>query len=740
MVPVLVKTDLDIPDVPKSASLWRGMYVDGLRIGFWLTYEAAIARGSHEIIKKHGCGWAADPKIWVGPLKSAEKIIKALSVAWPRAYPLEQGMAILAKALVRPEPFWAMYALPQLTRGNHRDLVSETWLLTFPYDSVATSFLKKQDNAQWDGGLQAWVISCAREAALDLLAQMGAPEEWISITRNGDLPVYNQTGGWKPYFVGVDENDVITERVKLEVGGAEKPAFSSSSPSEAQKRKEAEAAKAIREQMIQRAFHEPLALLPVDESIIQEITERCALMPHQPDGVRHFLSKTSALNGDDMGLGKTRQTVAAASVLPGGKIIVCPASLKDNWNREIKMVIPDAQPFIFESTLPDVQPEWMIVNYERLGALLEWMDNAPSQGFIFQEDEPAGCGACNPFAGLETDNGDRRDPCASCPCRSVVLDDGGLAHAEGWRFTVAAFDEAHYLKEPGAQRTQHAFALAKRATRKWLLTATPMLNKAEETWTLLRLSGHPAGQVDVPTFVEHFTRSKNERHGLGDRISEWMIRRMKEDTLTMEGKFRQEPLVSANEEHLQRYHMVMDDNDTRIAIQKITIARQWLEEVKRAPILEMLEDLQPGVKAIVFCNFEATVEWFMDQLPQDSAVRLTGKESRKQRDRAVQTFQHNPDCRWFVANIKAAGVGLNLTAATYVFFVSRPWTPADQEQAEDRAYRIGQKRRVEIYIPIVPDTIDEQIRSLILNKKKITEDVLIGAVEADKRRQTEEPG
>jgi hypothetical protein len=87
-----------------------------------------------------------------------------------------------------------------------------------------------------------------------------------------------------------------------------------------------------------------------------------------------------------------------------------------------------------------------------------------------------------------------------------------------------------------------------------------------------------------------------------------------------------------------------------------------------------------------------------------------------------------------VFGIKAAGVGLNPTAATYVFFVSRPWTPADQTQAEDRAYRIGQNLLVEVYIPIVPDTIDEQIRALLLNKKKITDDVLIGALEAEQRR------
>ena len=180
------------------------------------------------------------------------------------------------------------------------------------------------------------------------------------------------------------------------------------------------------------------------------------------------------------------------------------------------------------------------------------------------------------------------------------------------------------------------------------------------------------------------------------------------------------------------------DDDTLIPLQKINLGRQWLERVKREPILEMLGDLQQDAKAIIFCNFEATVEWFMDQLPAGSAVRLTGKESRQQRDRAVQKFQNDPECRWFVANIKAAGVGLNLTAATYVFFVSRPWTPADQTQAEDRAYRIGQNRRVEIYIPTIPDTIDEQIKALIQNKAEITADVLVGALDAGKRRALEQ--
>ncbi|OCB02661.1 hypothetical protein BBC27_12115 [Acidithiobacillus ferrivorans] len=685
-----MRTRLQLPPA-KSASLWRGMYSDGQRLGLWVAYDKFTTPASKEAIKKGGFAWLAEKKIWCGPLDKARAIIEDLARGWAGQHPIEQGKAILEKALRQPEPFWAMAVRPKLDQQRENG----PWHLSFPYDLTTISFLKRSGHARWNESSHSWAIEGEKEEVLTLLEDAAIPERYITVHGFGEpFQLTPAAGGWTPYLVGVDADDVETERVKLEVEGAEMPMESSMSDEEKAKLKAMEEAKAKRAEAIQRAFYEPMALLPVEESVIEDLAVRHSLMPHQHDGVRHFLTRTCALNGDDMGLGKTRQTISAASHLAGGKVIVCPASLKDNWSREIRMVLPDAEPFIFENGLPDVQPEWLIVNYERLNALLASLN-------------------------------DHLD------CRQ-----------HDWKFIVAAFDEAHYLKEPSAQRTQASFDLAKRAERKWLLTATPMLNKPEETWTLLRLSGHPAGDIDLKEFSGHFAKSRNDRKGLGDRISEWMIRRLKDDVLTLAGKYRQEPLLSANDDDMDRYSNFMDD-DTLIPLQKINLARQWLEQVKRGPILEMVNDLQPDAKAIIFCNFEATVEWFMGQLPKGlhpgmgSAVRLTGKESRKKRDAAVTMFQTDSSCRWFVANIKAAGVGLNLTAATYVFFVSRPWTPADQRQAEDRAYRIGQNRRVEIYIPTIPDTIDEQIKALLANKQEITSDVLAGAIEASKRKQEE---
>ncbi len=676
MAPNELTRQLQLP----AHSLWKGMYSDGLRLGLWTTFHSITNSLSKEVVKKQGFGWLPEKKIWVGPLNKADALVGELAKRWPAEYPPESGLHILAKARSRPEPFWAMAVRPRLVER------ASGWHFAFPFDPTTISLLKESRMASWNGQSSAWVFP--HDLPLDeitaLLETAAVPERLLVIIREGDpIQMPQATGGWTPYLVGVDADDIDTERVKLQVGGAERPLESSMTPEEREKIKEMERKKEEREKLIQRAFHEPMALVDIEDGIVEEIAVRCSLMPHQNDGVRHFLSRTSALNGDDMGLGKTRQTVAAAGHLVGGKVIACPASLKDNWSREIRMVYPDAVPFIFESVLPDDQPEWLIVNYERIPALLKQLDTE-----------------------------------------------------HDWRFVIAAFDEAHYLKEPSALRTKASFDLASRAERKWLLTATPMLNEPGETWTLLRLSGHPAGDVDLKTFSEHFTKSRNDRLGLGERMAEWMIRRTKDEVLTLAGKDRQEPFISVNPDAMERYTAWMEDEDLT-PLQKINFARQWLEEMKRGPILEMLNDLQPDAKAIIFCNFEKTVQWFMQSLPDGSAVRLTGKESRKQRDAAVHHFQNDQKCRWFVGNIKAAGVGLNLTAATYVFFVSRPWTPADQTQAEDRAYRIGQDRRVEIYIPTIADTIDESIRDLLKSKGEITDDVLVGAFRAQERKLAE---
>jgi SNF2 family DNA or RNA helicase len=113
-----------------------------------------------------------------------------------------------------------------------------------------------------------------------------------------------------------------------------------------------------------------------------------------------------------------------------------------------------------------------------------------------------------------------------------------------------------------------------------------------------------------------------------------------------------------------------------------------------------------------------------------ACVTLTGADTPARRMAAVDGFQQRPEVRVFIGTTMAAGVGLTLTAANYVFFASLPWTPALKRQAEDRAYRSGNRRDVLVIVPVVAHTIDEQIAALLDSKR----DIEVSIVEVNRRR------
>lgn len=403
----------------------------------------------------------------------------------------------------------------------------------------------------------------------------------------------------------------------------------------------------------------------VSESAIRAAAVEHALLPHQVDGVRHCLKYSSALLADDMGLGKTRQAIVVCIIDGSATLILCPATLKANWRDEIvaRGIPAEDVQVLGDGARVDPARRWWIANFEIAERL----------------------------AGL--------------PYVNMVV------------------DEAHYLKEPTAQRTREAFRLSAKAKRVLLLTATPILNREAELWTLLRLGGHELGRLELNEFRELYTGSAEARHELSGRIGEWMLRRMKTSEV-VPGKMRFEPKVSLDDAARRDYRALWNDGDLT-PLDKLGRLRHALERAKVPFILDALRGLQQADKAIVFCERLDVVQRFMDELGT-SAVRLTGAESMRGRRAAERAFQDDPSVRFFVTTFKAGGVGLNLTAAKYVFMAARPWTPAEMEQAEDRANRIGQKSVVQVIVPTVEDTIDEQFIDLLGAKKAIMGDIVRG--------------
>lgn len=390
-----------------------------------------------------------------------------------------------------------------------------------------------------------------------------------------------------------------------------------------------------------------------------------SLLDHQPAGIRHLLQRTSALLADDMGLGKTRQAVISAAIRAGDRpiLVVTLSSLLINWQREIQVVYPDA---VVALQVFDASAKWMVINYERLG------------DYVLQADH----------------------------------------------FVVMVIDEAHRLKEPTAMWTRHGFDIAAKVPSRYLLTGTPVLNRETELHTLLRLSGHPVGQLPLKEFCEQFAGSPEFRKDLRDAIGDWMLRRRKDVLPGLKGKQRQTLSVALSEEERRQYDRIRLED--RPIFARLGALRQLLEQVKVRVIIELLAELDIEDKVILFCEFKETVSTLRELCESAGygCVTLVGSDSLTKRQKAIDKFQADPDTRVFIGTTSAAGTGNNLTAANYVMFLGLPWTPGLQEQAEDRAYRNGQLHLVVVKIPLVENTIDQKLWQMLIDKRQLAQDLI----------------
>ncbi|PWU32058.1 ATP-dependent helicase [Pseudomonas sp. RW407] len=409
----------------------------------------------------------------------------------------------------------------------------------------------------------------------------------------------------------------------------------------------------------------PIERTEYTQSAITEALRGYALLDHQPVGIAHLLQRTSALLADDMGLGKTRQAVIAAHIRAAGLpiLVITLSSLLINWEREIHAVYPEARVALQHD---DPTAEWMVINYERLG------------DFVVQAE----------------------------------------------RYSVMIIDEAHRLKEPTAEWTRHGFDIAAKVPNRYLLTGTPVLNRETELHTLLRLSGHPVGQLSLKDFCERFAGNPEFRQNLRAELGDWMLRRRKDVLPNLKGKQRQLLPIELDADERRKYDTLRLED--RPIFARLGALRRYLEQVKVRVAMDLVSELDPADKVILFCEFKPTVAMLKGLCDQAGIgnVTLIGSDTLKKRQKAIDKFQEDPDCRVFICTTSAAGTGNNLTAANYVVFLGLPWTPGQQDQAEDRAYRNGQLRMVIVKIPLVENTIDQQLWQMLLAKRQVSMELI----------------
>jgi SWI/SNF-related matrix-associated actin-dependent regulator 1 of chromatin subfamily A len=440
----------------------------------------------------------------------------------------------------------------------------------------------------------------------------------------------------------------------------------------------------------------------VEEAAFQDALRLAdGLFPHQVEGVAFLLGRRRAILADDMGLGKTRQSIVALRhAEPGGPyLVVCPASVKRNWEKEILLAHPEARCRVLQGAtdapLDEEIDGWVIVNYDILGKRLDELK------------------------------------------------------AVGWKGIV--FDEAHYLKNHNSQRNRHAMSLLADESSDPVvhaLTGTPLTNRPRDLFPLLQLVRHSMGRSFL-TFAKRYCEATHNGYGwvtdgasnleeLTAQLHGIMLRRRKEEVLDLPPKVRtwlpvEVPAGTATTEIREVVETLLASavsgqprKDRVRLLAKITKAREKMAAAKADQTISLLTDiLAQGEKAIVFSCFDRPLKAFAKRFGEE-CVLLTGATPTEKRQALVDRFQNDDSVRLFVANLQAGGVGINLTAARQVVFNDLDWVPANHWQAEDRAYRIGQTGTVNVHYLVARGTIDEFVEQLLATKTALVEAVTEG--------------
>ncbi len=447
------------------------------------------------------------------------------------------------------------------------------------------------------------------------------------------------------------------------------------------------------------------------------------LFPYQKDGVSFIESRNGrAILGDDMGLGKTAQALGYLQlhleVRPA--LIICPASLKLNWAKEIFM--------------------WTAKRDENQVYILSGRKKKS-----IEEVSVKGSGRL-----------------VLTPCK---MSDTGIFIinydiVESWVFELLKIkmqciisDESHYLKSQSANRTKAVSMLVKGCPKFIALTGTLIENRPEEAYTVINL-------VDKKLFPSRWKFCQRYcnpiRNGFGwsfkgashidelfIKLKDVMIRRLKSDVLKdLPEKIRSViPIEIDNKSEYKKAEknfiqwvkenkgLIKAEQASKIeALAKMNELKQLCIKGKLDSCLNWIENyLESGKKLVVFC----THTWVLDTVYNEFkswSVKVDGSVKGPKRNDAVEAFQNNPKIKLFVGNIVAAGVGLTLTASSATCFLELEFRPSLHRQAEDRVHRIGQTADcVNAYYLLAADTIEEDIALMLDKKQRIVTSVLDGS-------------
>jgi SNF2 family DNA or RNA helicase len=409
---------------------------------------------------------------------------------------------------------------------------------------------------------------------------------------------------------------------------------------------------------------------------------------YQLEGIAFLMPRQAALLADEMGLGKTAQAIVALRLLfhaglIHSALVVCPKPLVNNWSRELRSWAEDLPVDIIAGDTEARRRAWLVSN---------------------------------------------------CPLKLINYEmltrDAELLADDRVQFDVVVLDEAQRIKNKESRTAEVACGIKRR--RSWALTGTPIENRPEDLVSIFAFVDRERIPPETPA------------RRLPQLTGDCILRRVKEDVMTdMPAKIIRDAVLELTPAQRAAYELAERDGVVRLNALGDTITVQHVFELvmrlkqicnfdpatkQSAKLEQLLADMQEvaqsGRKAIVFSQWVEPLEYLAEALADYGPLQFHGRVPSNQRQAVLERFQRDPGKHLILMTYGTGSVGLNLQFANYVFLFDRWWNPAVEDQAINRAHRIGQKSQVIVTRFVSQGTIEGRIADVLERKRQLFNELI----------------
>lgn len=469
----------------------------------------------------------------------------------------------------------------------------------------------------------------------------------------------------------------------------------------------------------------------------------------QKQGVEFLLKNKKCILADSMGCGKTTTAIIASMETRAQKIlIICPASLKSTWKREISIYNEETDVSIINGSEWKTNTRFTIINYDILDNFYKIPTDIVYEDVIDENGkkvkQPVMVKASNGTLVPKTRKSLKKEKIKECLQQSPLFLEN---------FDCVIVDEAHKLSNNTSIRYKVISDFLKRSKIPYvfLLTGTPLTNRPMNLYHILKLIDADVTR-NYQYYVERYCDGRTMRLKTGkeitlsggatnleelkEKIKHVYIRRLLSEMEDMVNKTIETRYYDLSDTQMRRYEELWDEyvsaqqeqgnddsEDYRQLVEGILV-RQYLAKEMIANTTQLVDEkIEDGEKVIIICTFTEEINE-LKKYYGNKCVVYDGKMSLKQKDKAESEFMNNPKVKVFIGQIIACSVGLTLTAAHTIVFNSYSWVAADNTQAEDRIYRLNQTEDVTCIYQLFNDSISQNMFDKVIRKKIIMNNVI----------------